>query len=338
MKLFFAGDVVINTDRPLRVSDDLQAIIKTCDFSLCNLEGPILMDDSEEKADKIGPYCENELFAIEEIKKNGFNVVTLANNHIMDYGTSGLIKTIEILDKHGVGHFGAGVSDEEIYKIYEYKDELLNMSVGMISVADSGFGCSYDGRPGYPNGCSKRIREIIRMNHSKYDYFIVLAHFGEEEWCYPLPEIRELYREYIELGASVVIGQHTHCIQGVEMYHDKPIYYSVGDFFHGYRLDYGKQCEGLCVILSIDENGIIFDNYSVCTHDKMVVMMRNNKLTELSDVLKDEQKYIKTVNSLCVNSYEKYYKDYYSLIVGLELNNKYSIEKFIDHRIHNGSI
>ena len=338
MKLFFAGDVVINKDRPLRISDELQAIIKTCDISLCNLEGPILKDDSEEKADKIGPHCENGILAAEEIKKNGFNVVTLANNHIMDYGTSGLIETIEILDKYGVGHFGAGVCDEDIYKIYELKDEDLRISVGMLAVADGGFGCSYDDCPGYPDGCSKRIRELIRTNHSKYDYFIVLAHFGEEEWDYPLPEVRELYKEYIDLGASAVIGQHTHCIQGLEMYHDKPIFYSVGDFYHGYRYDYGKMCEGLCVVLAIDEIGVKIENYSVYVLDGTVDIRQNHKIEELSDGLKNEKKYIDIVNGLCVDSYEKYYKDYYALIVGLDLKNKKAIEKFINHRVHNDEI
>lgn len=116
-KLFFGGDVVLAKDcvESAILDEELYKEIETCDIKCCNLEAPINNSHLLSPQRKIGPNNYNSEQCISALKQSGFNLVTLANNHIFDFGIAGIYKTLETLDNYGICHVGAGTSHEMVY-------------------------------------------------------------------------------------------------------------------------------------------------------------------------------------------------------------------------------
>ena len=140
IRLFFTGDVAYKKNKKL-LSDELNNIMKSYDIKCCNLEAPIVEETMNlEKAKKAGPSLCQGHKEIEELIISGFNMFSLANNHIMDYGIKGLNNTIESLNNQIV--IGAGNNKKEVYetKIIDRN----NIKVGFLSIAENGFGSCVD--------------------------------------------------------------------------------------------------------------------------------------------------------------------------------------------------
>ena len=218
-------------------------ILKKGDIVFGNLEEPITASTRSLVGIKQGGkyVLKNDVEAMEGLKYAGFNLFSLANNHILDYYEQGLYDTISILDENGIAYSGAGKNMEEARKpaIVEKK----NVKIGLLSYTDMSE-VTYKGNPPLmfiagkdkagvaprPVKFNDFIKSDIEAVRDEVDILMVSLHWGVEESFEVLKSQREFAYSLIDSGVDVVLGHHPHQFQGIEFYKDKPIFYSLGNF------------------------------------------------------------------------------------------------------------
>ncbi len=205
----------------------LREIIKGADIGFANLEAPF----TEEKKGFIEKefLLRAEPAQVEVLKAGGIDVVSLANNHILDYGLKGLEDTIEVLKAHGIGHVGAGLSLDEARRPWIVETRGIRVAFLAYSNTFPEEFYATTQRGGTARGLVRFVREDVRMARGLADFVVVSFHWGEEGMKEPKPYQRLLARTAIDSGATVVVGHHPHVLQPVELYRDGLIAYSLGN-------------------------------------------------------------------------------------------------------------
>lgn len=147
------------------------------------------------------------------LKAVGFNVLTTANNHCMDYGVRGLRRTLEVLDKNKIAHVGT-------YRTRQESRSLCVQDAGGIRIGILSYTRDTNGIP-VPKGQPAGIKKIVRLSMSKdlkrlravSDFIIVCMHCGYEYHQSPADHQKELVRFLFRQGADVVLGAHPHVLQ-----------------------------------------------------------------------------------------------------------------------------
>lgn len=223
-RITFFGDFKADDVSSLVISKGLADHLHGSAVNVVNFEAPVV--SSGHPIRKSGPCISQSPDAPSWLERAGFNAVSLANNHSMDFGKDGLEATRKAFSEAvtmGAGEFS------EAYSFHRF--DLDGNSVGIICASQGEFGTLY-GSDGY--GCAwVSHREIDRMilgNKDSVDVLLLYLHCGVEYLDVPIPEWRESYRRFIDLGADAVIASHPHVPQGWEMYNGKMIVYSLGNF------------------------------------------------------------------------------------------------------------
>ena len=163
----------------------------------------------------------------------GIDLVTLANNHVYDYGLDAFNDMLDTFNEYKIPHIGAGHNIDEAKKPYYFiingykiafvsatRAEKNIMTPGATDDIGGVFRC-YD-----PTDMINLIKEL----KSSSDYVIPIIHFGRENSHELEDEQVSSAHAYIDAGADMVVGHHAHTLQGVEVYNDKPIIYNLGNF------------------------------------------------------------------------------------------------------------
>ena len=183
-------------------------------------------------------------------KEMGVDLVSLANNHVYDYGEEGLLDTIKYLDEYNIPNIGAGSNINDAKKAYYfvaggYKFSFISATRAEKNVVTPN---AEDNKPGV-FWCydPSLLIETIKKEKEVSDFVVLLIHWGRED-SHVLEEVqKETGKLYIDAGADFVIGSHAHVLQGFEFYNNRLIAYNLGDFvFNRETKDTG--------ILSIDIN------------------------------------------------------------------------------------
>lgn len=180
--------------------------------------------------------------ALDALELAGFDAVSLANNHSLDFGVDGLLDAGRLLSIRGIAAVGAGAN---IAKAVEPKvlvrAGLRVAFVGLVDVGEEGPGFSRRtweataGRPGVAWADLATVRASVKNAAADADIVVVMLHFGTEFETEPSLAQRELARAAIDAGALLVIGSHPHVLQEVEEYGGGLIAYSLGNFvFDGF--------------------------------------------------------------------------------------------------------
>lgn len=215
-------------DYPFR---DISDILRSADIAMANLEAP-LTRQSDPVADKRYTF-KVDPEAAAAMQRAGLTVLTLANNHIGDFGPEGVTDTIAALRPHGLRYTGAGADLKQARRPTALATE--HGSVGFLAYSNTlpkSFYAKAD-RPGTAPGYAEFIRKDIRRLREFVDYVVVSFHWGAELMTEPKDYQQRLARIAIDSGAQVVIGHHPHVLQGVEFYNGGVIYYSLGNFAFG---------------------------------------------------------------------------------------------------------
>lgn len=270
MVLFFAGDFaprlrvndVISSGNFGLLFNEMLPIIKSADFAISNLESPLI--DEGVPIKKTGPNLRSPHKSIEALKFAGFNMVTLANNHMMDYGKEGLVSTIKICNNYGIQTIGAGVDLNEAKQIKYVKID--NKIVSFINCCENEWSTTHGCAPGCNPLDEVGLFYQIQEAKSNSDYSILIIHGGHEAYEYPSPRMKKLYRWFVDIGIDAVIGHHTHCFSGYELYKEKPIVYSLGNFLFDGPVRATSWNVGAVALLSIEESHSHLDliPYSQC--------------------------------------------------------------------------
>lgn len=170
---------------------------------------------------------------VQILKEMGVDIVSLANNHALDYGPDALLDTFDTLDKADIDYIGAGENLDRakapIYYTIGGKKIAYIAATHVIPFMDwyaseNGLGMvgTYD---------PTLILESIKEAKENSDYIIIYVHWGKERNTRPEQYQRNLATYYIDAGADAVIGCHPHVMQGLEFYKGKPIAYSLGNYW-----------------------------------------------------------------------------------------------------------
>ena len=192
-----------------------------------NIEMPFSLTNKEYYS-HISKKSKVDIDAVNSLKDAGFNLMSLANNHIMDYGPSGIADTISILSDAGIAHAGAGMNLEESRRpaVVKVNDRM----VGLLAYSMIGPHSARENTPGAAPMEIKAMIDDLQLLRSSVDIVIVSLHFGMIYTDYPTSEQRNLCHKLIDSGATLVLGHHPHVLQGIEPYGAGLIAYSMGEF------------------------------------------------------------------------------------------------------------
>ncbi|MCX5814223.1 MAG: CapA family protein [Proteobacteria bacterium] len=197
------------------------------DLIIGNLECPLT--NRGEPIPKTGPHLKARTECAKGLKALGFDVVTLANNHMMDMGEAGLRDTLTACHGAGLMTAGASLSWAEIIKPLVI--ERNGLKIAIVALTENEFSTA---SPGNGIGCNPlnlpgNVRQI-QAARIEADFVIMILHGGSEMYPLPSPQFADTCRFFIEMGADAVVCHHTHVTSGLEYYHDKPIIYGLGNF------------------------------------------------------------------------------------------------------------
>lgn len=240
-ELFNSGDV----DK--LVGLELKSVLSQADYRIFNLEVP-LTDKTNSPIRKNGPSLSAPVSTINGYKSLGIDVLSLANNHILDQGDSGLKSTVNVLDNAGITHVGAG---DNIYLAAKpYKFTFGNKKIGVYACAEHEFSIATTTKAGANPFNILYSFDHVEVLKEETDYVIVLYHGGKEHYRYPSPNLQKICRRFIEKGADLVICQHSHCIGCEEDYAGGKIVYGQGNFIFD---DKKNECWETSLLIKVDE-------------------------------------------------------------------------------------
>ena len=328
MKILISGDycpigrtnTYIQNQRYDELFNGFEKITKNVDYAVVNFECPVTK--SEKRINKTGPCIKTEnLNSFEALKFAGFNLLTLANNHIQDYSGQGVLDTIEFGKKYGFQTIGAGKNEEDASR--SFVAEIKGLKIGFINISENEFCAATESMPGANTFDFINNTKVIHELKKQVDKIILIYHGGREHYQLPTPEQRKRFRYFLEIGVDAIVAHHTHCVSGYEFVDGKPIVYSLGNFIFDYKKKYqrGIWTEGMSVILSLKNKT---DNFSIefiphlqgCEQDSTLVLLEGEqkenfleKIELLSNKIKNDnlffdewKKYIKTQESFYLSS------------------------------------
>ncbi len=238
------GLILKDSEYPWRASAD---ILKKASILVGNLEVPL--------SNRGSVYTEKTWLlradprTVDSLVSAGFDVVTLANNHMMDYGPIAMQDTLAALDKVKIARTGAGMN------LNEARQSAIVTAPDGTKFAFLAYSLTYpeifwanSTRPGTPYGDPAFFIPDIKKAKTLADHVVVSFHWSAELQYYPAPYQKNYGRLAIDAGASVVLGHHPHVLQGIEIYKDGLIAYSLGNFVFG---SYSKRVKD-SIILEID--------------------------------------------------------------------------------------
>lgn len=247
------GDVIIDREHPETMFRHVREVFKSADIAYANMEQVL--------SDRGIPHPRQAVHSSADIvnayTKNSIDVVSIGTNHIMDWGTEGLLGTLETLKSAGIPYCGAGENLAEARKpaILERKGTKVGL-LNFCTVAFDEYAATED-RPGLSSlkvytvyervdyqpatppliiSITKKddlalLEETVENLKSQVDVAIVCMHWGQHLLPAIIPDYCfEMGHAAIDAGADMIIGSHTHILKGIEMYKGKPIFYSVGNF------------------------------------------------------------------------------------------------------------
>jgi poly-gamma-glutamate synthesis protein (capsule biosynthesis protein) len=210
---------------------ELRTVLKDGDLVFLNLENPVGTKGTPDRIQDPNVTFRCHPASLQILKNLGAVVVSLGNNHMLDYGEEALIETLEHLDAAGIKHVGAGRDYEEANRplVMEFKGKKIAF-LSHVFIYSASTRRARGKRAGVSDyRIDKILSKISGLKRSGYQV-IVSLHWGIEYCFYPLPYQREQARAMIDHGASLILGHGPHYPQGIERYNNGEIVFSLGNF------------------------------------------------------------------------------------------------------------
>ena len=297
MKILITGDLVVSERYDAaNINPDVLALFKQSDYNIINLEAPVT--SSNKKILKTGPNIKSDKDStLGVLNLLRIDAVTLANNHVLDYGKEGLDETLSFCKKNNIQSVGAGMNLKEASRTL-----FLETKVGRIAIvnfAENEWASATENTGGAnPMDIIDNTNQI-KDARQKADYVLVIVHGGHEYYNLPSPRMQKQYRFYADAGADLIVGHHTHCISGFEEYNGVPIYYSLGNFLFTSNSSYEDWYKGAILEVEIKKNRSVIVNLHPIKQakDKFdISLMRGdekkhflNRILEYSTVINEEK-------------------------------------------------
>lgn len=271
------------------LSEEVVNIMNTADIMVANNEFTI-SDRGEPMPNKYYTFRANTN-RVGIYNEMGVDLVTLANNHVYDFGENAFLDTLDTLTNNDIPYVGAGRNIEEASRPYYfiangYKIAFVNATraekfILTPEATDNTGGVlrAYD---------PTRFKETIKNAKENSDFIIALIHWGKED-SHELEQVQiDTGKEYIDAGADILIGTHAHTLQGIEFYNNKPIIYNIGDFI------FNKESKDTGILnVKIDNQGNFTYSFTPC-------YQHEEKTSLLSGA--DKQRVLNNLRSWSINT------------------------------------
>lgn len=305
--LVFGGDFCLDESwsvmeyaltRPNGIFDCIDPVLvdelQSADLSCLNNEF-VFSGRGEKLAGKQWHFRSNpqNVYLLQEL---GVDLVTLANNHVYDYGPDAFADNLAILSAAGIDYIGAGMDLSEAarpvyYQFNGFTIAIINATraeknVKTPGATDSSSGVFYCYDP------TEMIAAVAEAEQNA-DFVIAVLHWGTE-YSYTLEDAQtESARAYIDAGADLIVGGHSHCLQGIEYYNDVPIFYSLGNFW------FNEKTLESC-LLQITISGDAERGPSLAC--RIIPAIQENCVTRYAQSTEDRSAVFGLLNSISVNA------------------------------------
>ena len=244
------SDIILNN--PESVYGDLMPALRQSDLRIANLECPLFAGASP--VWKSGTVLKGDVDHVRGLTAVPFDVVTLGNNHVFDHGVDAFEKTLELLNDCGVKTVGAGMSAKDakrplIIDLHKIRIAIISFSEGEdLTAATSG--------PGVFGWEVDEVISTINQIRGSIDLIIVICHCGVEYIPFPPPYVASAFQQIVDSGANLVIGHHPHVPQGIQIYKNTPICYSLGNFIFYQETDLLYRKTGYFVKVGLSKESV----------------------------------------------------------------------------------
>ncbi|MBU0638087.1 MAG: CapA family protein [Planctomycetes bacterium] len=226
-------DVQAVPQQPLaeRFAEDLTTLIRGAELSIVNLEAPTC--HAGIPIPKSGPPLRMHTAVPAELRSIGFDVATLANNHVMDFGPEGLDETLTACQQAGLSTCGAGANGAAAAQPVRAQPA-DGVRVSVLAFCEREFGIAANGSAGTAWLSDPTTLNAVAEACSAADVVVVVAHGGVEAVPLPPPQRCEQMRRLVDAGATLVIGHHPHVPHGWEQHGGGFVLYSLGNCLFDY--------------------------------------------------------------------------------------------------------
>lgn len=211
---------------------DVTPLFKQSDISVVNLETSVSDRGKTYKPDGYG--FRSQPFTLEGLVNANIDLVSLANNHTYDFGKTAFLDTLSHLDSYGIAYCGGGKNIEEATSVKIIERNGLKVGfLGFSEIIPSKQFLAEEDKPGIASLIENDYEQVFKEVHTAKevcDLLIVMLHWGIEYSDTPANYQISLAHQIIDYGADALIGHHPHVLQGIEIYKEKPILYSIGNF------------------------------------------------------------------------------------------------------------
>lgn len=240
VNMLFMGDVMMDSFVADNIAmfgidypwEDITQITNNADISVVNLETSVSTRGETKKPKGFGFRSAPETLL--GLTNSGIDLVSLANNHIMDFGSDALSDTISSLENYNIQYVGAGENISQAEELITIESN--NNTIGFLAYSSilpwkewSATDTSPGVAPLNPNDY-ENILNIINEANKSVDILVVILHWGTEYQSTPNEWQVELAHKMVNNGADLIVGHHPHILQGIEFYQEVPILYSIGNF------------------------------------------------------------------------------------------------------------
>lgn len=264
VNMTFAGDICLTEDGFVIDYYDTVAGLEDCisgDIIEKTNKADIFMLNNEFCFSDRGTALTGKLYTfkanperINILKELGTDIVSLANNHVYDFGIEGFSDTLKYIDEAGIKRVGAGANSSEAEKVIYY--DVNGMKIGIVSASRAEKvrytpGAKEDSAGIFLMYETERLIEVISIADKQCDFLIAYIHWGTEDSKYFEQYQQEIAKRMIDSGVDAIIGGHPHVLQGIEYIDEVPVIYSLGDFWFNNETKYTAM-----VNLKLDINGV----------------------------------------------------------------------------------
>ena len=310
INLFIRGDI------DSLIGKKLKEINNNATLRIYNLETPLA--DTLNLIKKHGPNLIAPTTVIKGYKALNIDLLTLANNHILDQGVDGLISTLSILNQYDIAHIGAGKNLEDASKPQIYS--FANKTIGVYACAEHEFSIATENTPGANPFDALYSLDHITTLKTQCDFVIVLYHGGKEYYRYPSPNLQKVCHRLVDKGANLVVCQHSHCIGCEERYKNGIIVYGQGNFiFDGSNNEFWQTS----LLISINDQFEI-SYFPISKHNHFIQLAEEKEGKSILNNFYKRSEEIKTPEFI-----EKKYKEFSSFYLPNYLSSIQGHESFL---------
>jgi hypothetical protein len=288
--------------------ENFSSFLTQADAVIANLETPVTDLEESPFTTKSYLHWADPVLSPLHLILNNISVVSLANNHTLDYGVQGLDQTLDILDSEGISWFGAGSDEDEAGEPYVHEYQVGNQTFTLAVFGAyeyrSSYAADYDWYADETNPGAKRLSagdmasQILALKDQNPDVFVVaFPHWGSN-YRFKTTAQTEMGHDLINSGADMVIGHGAHMLQEVELYQDKWIVYSLGNMVFGSPGRYASENAppyGFILELALEDNdsavAAAFRLYPIFTDNRITNYQSRyvsvSEFDEVADILLD---------------------------------------------------